>query len=172
MADQQAAEQLTPEAQIGLKLLLIQATPVVHATPEARKAVGTPDWINRRVEQLEFLDTRAVRWRVSIDFVVPDAAPVVQAGEKLLRLVPVTRLAKTNLVAFSMCDERGSALWMPTSQETSRRMELALGYWASELLKPERLPKLLAKELERIVSAEPEDLRSKPPALLTQCHGL
>jgi hypothetical protein len=150
------------ETRVGLALLLLQAT------PSAREAEGASDWVKRRVEQLTFLDTRAVRRRVSIDFTVPGAAPAVELGEKSLRLIPVTRLPKTDLVAFSLFDERGDALWMPTSRETTRRLKLALAYWASRKLEtdPGKLPERLTKQLGQIVSAGPDDLWADQPVLL------
>jgi hypothetical protein len=61
-ADGDAAGQ---DARTGLALLMLLAE---AADPHAQ------DWVNRRVEQLEFLDTRAVRWQVSVDFFVPENA--------------------------------------------------------------------------------------------------
>jgi hypothetical protein len=58
------------------------------------------DWVNRRVEQLEFLDTRAVRWQVSVDFVLPENAPLINVGGRKFRLVPLTSWEKSDLVAF------------------------------------------------------------------------
>jgi hypothetical protein len=159
---EQASSADDRETRVGLALLLLQAT------PSAREAEGASDWVKRRVEQLTFLDTRAVRRRVSIDFTVPADAPVVELGEKLLRLVPVTRLPKTDLVAFSLFDEHADALWMPTSRETTRRLGLALVYWASRILgtDPEQLPEQLTEQLTRIVSADPGDLQANQPVLL------
>ena len=50
---------------------------------------GGNGWVNRRVKQLEFLDTRAVRWQVSVELNVPADAPDLTVGEKEYRLVPV-----------------------------------------------------------------------------------
>jgi hypothetical protein len=66
----------------GLALLLLRAN---------------PDWIHRRAEQLEFVDTRAVRWRVRIDFFTPDTAPIVKVGAERFRLIPISALPKGKL---------------------------------------------------------------------------
>jgi hypothetical protein len=148
------------EASIGGALLRLQVR-----TSDAQRQ---PDWVNRRVEQLEFIDTRAVRWQVSIDFNVPEGAPRIRRGDEEFRLVPITSLAKTNLVRFSMRDETSAAVWMPTSQETARYLVSALVHWASQELriKDKELPQALVQDLERIVSGDPRGLRSRPPALL------
>jgi hypothetical protein len=113
----------------------------------------SPDWVKRRVEQLEFLDERAVRWRVSIDFVVPETAPVTHVGGRPFRLVPLTSWEKNNLVAFDLRDDGGNTTWLPTSKDTDRMLSSALAYWARDIL--HELPPQLEKTLEAIVSEWP-----------------
>jgi hypothetical protein len=110
----------------GLALLRLMA--------EAADDKG-PNWVNRRVEQLEFLDERAVRWRVSVDFYVPEGAPVVHFGGQPFRLVPLTSWEKDNLVAFDLRDETGKAIWLPNSDCTDRLLSSALIFWARDILK-------------------------------------
>jgi hypothetical protein len=147
-------------ASIGMALLRLQA----RAADPARQ----PSWVNRRVDHLEFLDTRAVCWQVSIDFNVPERAPRIYLGDDVLRLVPITSLAKTSLVRFSLRDEQSAAVWMPTSQETAHYLASALVYWASQNLglKPTEVPLALVQDLKRIVSGDPREFWSRPPALL------
>jgi hypothetical protein len=147
-------------ARVGVALLLLQAR---ASDPQLQ-----PGWVNRRVEQLEFLDTRAVRWKVSVDFIVPEGAPSVQLGDEAFQLVPITSLAKANLVAFNLRDELSAAVWMPTSRETSHYLVSALVYWASQDLEiaPQEVPLALAKDLELTVLGHPAEFRSRPPALL------
>ena len=147
-------------AGVGVALLRLQA--------RASDPQQQPSWVNRRVEQLEFIDTRAVRWHVSVDFNVPERAPRVPIGGEEFRLVPITSLAKHNLVAFSLRDERSAAMWMPTSRETVHFLASALVQGASRVLgaDPQDVPPGLVKDLERIVSGNPGELRSEPPALL------
>jgi hypothetical protein len=148
-------------AAVGANLLQLQAT---ASDPEQQ-----PGWVNRRVEQLAFLDTRAVRWQISTDFMVPPTAPTVRRGSQVFRLVPITSLAKINLIAFNLRDEKSDAVCMPTSQETNHYLVSALAYWASEDLKisPRALPLALLKDLEWVVSAEPREFSSRPSALLS-----
>jgi hypothetical protein len=159
---QETALRFDPRAAgIGAALLELQA----RAATDPILQLG---WINRRVEQLEFLDTRAVRWQVSIDFTIPKDAPCIRLGRKVFRLVPIASLAKANLVAFNLRDEQSAAVWMPTSRETNRYIISALVRGASRLMNMplRKFPPTLVNELERIVSEDPRELRSRPPALL------
>jgi hypothetical protein len=138
----------------GLQLLWLLAE---AADPDAK------DWVNRRVEQLEFLDTRAVRWRVSVDFDVPEGAPANPADDATFRLVPLTSWNKADLVAFDLRDEAGKALWMPTSELMNTQLVAGLCRWARVILKND-LPRPLDRMLEKIVSARPpERLRDSDP---------
>ena len=146
-------------ALIGMALLQLQAA---ASAPEQQ-----PSWVNRRVDQLEFLDTRAVRWQVSIDFNVPEGAPP-HPGDKEFSLVPIASLAKAALVKFSLRDEESAAVWMPTSRETAHYLASALAYWASQALRiePKELPLELVQDLERIVSGDRRSSGQEPPVLL------
>lgn len=148
-------------AEIGAGLLTLR----VLASSEEEQ----PSWIKRRVQRLEFLDARAVRWWISVDFVVPDEAPELKLGDEILRLVPVATLAKKSLLAFSLRDESSRAICLPTSRETTDRLAAGLFFYAAELLgiKPEQLPEPLMADLRRVVNALPVDLRSQPSVLLT-----
>jgi hypothetical protein len=148
-------------AQRGLALLRLLA--------EAA-APNTQNWVHRRVEQLEFLDTRAVRWQVSIDFSVPDKSPGILIGGQLFRLVPLTSWEKGDLVAFDLRDECGNVMWLPNSEDTTRRLTAALSQWARIILNdlnPGRetsFPASLGSVLEQIVSYwPPEQLKKTDP---------
>jgi hypothetical protein len=153
--------QFDPQAaRTGLALLQIQA--------RASDPKFQPGWVNRRVQQLEFLDTRAVRWRVSVDFEVPADAPAVRFGDQDFYLVPITSMAKTDLVAFDLRDELTAAVWMPTSRQTTEYLAPALVYWASADLRrpPHELPDALVQDIWRVVSDRPAQIAATPPALL------
>jgi hypothetical protein len=144
----------------GLALLQIQA--------RASDPLWQPGWVYRRVQQLEFLDTRAVRWRVSVDFEVPQDAPKVRLGGQDFYLVPITSMAKSDLVAFDLRDEMAAAVWMPTSLQTTDYLASALVYWASRdlRLRTEDLPDALVQDIWRVVSDRPAQMAARPPALL------
>lgn len=155
----------------GLALWKLQ---VRAANPPAKPAaafgaeVKNPSWVNRRVEQLEFLDIRAGRWRASIDFVVPDAAPKVLLGERDSWLVPLTTLPKRKLVAFDLRDEDAGAMCLPTSVETGGLFVPAIVWTARVLLNPQssaaelaELPTGLAEDLAQIITAGPDEHKSE-----------
>jgi hypothetical protein len=156
----------TDPVELGIGLLTLQAR---AADPDA-----SPGWVRRRVQRLEFLDTRAVRWRLSVDFIVPEDAPILMIGGEELRLVPVTSMEKTSLIAFSLHDERAAALPLPTSLETTERLRAALVFLASALLDlaEDEFPASFAADLGRIVHDMPGELRARPPALLAAARLL
>lgn len=140
------------EAEKGLALLRLMA--------EAADAdAESLHWVKRRVEQLEFLDERAIRWRVSVDFEVPGTAPITRVADQDFRLVPLTSWEKDNLVAFDLRDEAGNAIWLPTSAETDCLLSSALICWAEVILnragKPEEVTLELKETLKAIVSEGP-----------------
>jgi hypothetical protein len=149
-------EKPDPAAQDGLAFLRLLAE---AADPKAK------DWVNRRVQQLEFLDTRAVQWRVSVDFIVPDDAPVITVGPERFRLVPVTPWEKANLVAFDLRDEGGNTMWLPNTERTTGQLSAGLTQWAKVILshppagagRPVPFPEELSTLLEEIVFRQPPE---------------
>ena len=140
------------EAAKGLALLRLMAE-AADANAESLH------WVNRRVEQLEFLDERAVRWHVSVDFEVPEATPRIRIADQDFRLVPLTSWEKDNLVSFDLRDEAGNAIWLPNSAETDCLLSSALICWAEDILnragKPEEVTPELKETLKAIVSEGP-----------------
>jgi hypothetical protein len=116
---------------------------------------GSESWVQRRVVQLQFLDERAVRWRVSIDFIVPDAAPTVTLGGVSYRLIPLTLLPKGDLADFDLRDESGNALWLPTALHTSKLLAKGLLGIARQVLGGSPTPAGLKEILRSIVSEDP-----------------
>jgi hypothetical protein len=144
------AEADREDAERGLVLLALQAQAA------DRRTLG---WVKRRVEQLEILDIRAVRWRISVDFEVPIDAPIVYVGSEGFRLVPITTLPKGDLVSFDLRDERDDTLWLPTSEESNRRFAPALVLEARRVLRQAglSLPRKLEPSLMRIVATLPSN---------------
>jgi hypothetical protein len=131
---------------MGATLLRLQAQAADPSMPEF-------NWVNRRVECLEFLDTRAVRRYISVDFNVPADAPRILVGELQFRLVPITNLPKGNLVTFDLRDENGSALWLPTSEFSSNILASTTAYFARRILHTDSL----TSDLTQIVRKEPAE---------------
>jgi hypothetical protein len=129
------------DALTGVRLLRLMA--------EAADPRG-PRWVHRRVHKLEFLDTRAVRWRMSVDFDVPADAPVVEGSEPRRWLVPVATWGKGDLVAFDFRDEQDVSVPLMTSQWTSGLMARGLSGWAGVLF-PHGRPGWVPRDLSRTV---------------------
>ena len=144
-------DQVSEETRIGRALLLLQADAA---------DTNKPSWVNRRVEQLEFLDTRATSRRISVDFNVPATAPCISVAGKEFRLVPITTLPKGNLAAFDFRDENGCALWLPTSEESGKFLASAITHWATQIL-AKASPKVkvnlseIISDLTEIVTEDP-----------------
>jgi len=130
------------DERIGLALLELLAEAADSQSP----------WVNRRVAQLEFLDTRAVRWLISVDFTVHETAPLVDGGGR--RLLPITRWRKSGPVTVDFRDEAGAAIPLITAAETIRFMTAALHRWAAVILASKGLdePRQMLAELRKIVS--------------------
>jgi hypothetical protein len=153
-------------AQEGLALLRLMA--------EAADKDKQTDWVYRRVEQLEFLDTRAVRWRISVDFVVPETAPVTYIGGRRFRLVPLTSWEKDNLVGFDLRDECGNTIWLPNSQDTGLLLASALVYWARDIVgEPSpQLKQTLTAIVSEWPSAEQREEERKPGTEMKPFHAV
>jgi hypothetical protein len=139
------------EERVGLALMQLMA--------DAADSCPTSRWVHRRVAQLEFLDTRAVRWRISVDFSVPEMAPAIDSSP--LVMVPIARWRKSKLVKMDFRDEQGAAIPLLTAEENSRFMVAALYRWAATILhpgKPENLApgEISVPELTKIVLAAPD----------------
>jgi hypothetical protein len=149
-----AATDRAAATRIGLALLLVRAE---------------RDWIHRRMEQLEFVDAKALRWRASVDFFIPNAAPAVSVGREQLRLIPITDLPKGKFPTVNYGDGDISPVWLPLTGKTAEALTSALVYAAFRKLVGigwKQLPKPLEEELKRIVAPDLDDLRSEPSALL------
>lgn len=114
-------------------------------------------WINRRVAKLEFLDTRAVRWLISVDFTVTETAPLM-GSSPARRLMPITRWRKSGPVTVDFRDEQGAAIPLITAEETIRYMTAALYRWAAVILERKGLdkPEQMLTALKKIVSERPD----------------
>jgi hypothetical protein len=72
--------------------------------------LASPEWVHRRVESVSFRDDRTVRRRVSVDFSVPAAAPVLVVNGCRYRLLPLTIMRRKSLVNFDLRDEADASV--------------------------------------------------------------
>jgi hypothetical protein len=134
------------DERIGLALLELLAVGADSPSP----------WVNRRVAQLEFIDTRAVRWLISVDFTVAETAPLMGSAPRLL--LPITRWRKSGTVTVDFRDEQGAAIPLITAEETICFMTAALYRWAAVILQGKGLdePEQMFAEVRKIVSEPPD----------------
>lgn len=86
----------------------------------ALRLLSTSDrWVHRRVESISFQDSVVFQRRVSVDFSIdPElATPLTDDYGEPVYYVPLSLLRKRRLVGFSLRDESGRALPMPTRLE-------------------------------------------------------
>lgn len=76
-------------------------------------------WVHRRVEQVDFLDDRSVRRRVSVDFELPANMPDREIAGTPIDLVPLALLRKRPLVGFDLRDESGSTVPLLTREQNA-----------------------------------------------------
>lgn len=81
--------------------------------------MNVESWIHRRVEQVDFLDDRSVRRRVSVDLELPANAPERDLGGKPVDLLPLAFLRKEPLVGFDLRDEAGNVVPLLTRQQNA-----------------------------------------------------
>jgi hypothetical protein len=132
---------------IGRSLLLVRAQ--ASGAEETR-------WVHRRVQQVEFLDVQAVRWRMSLDFDVPFAAPLVDSYGRPFRLVPLTTLPKGQLVTVDFRDERQAAIPLLTAKKANHYLCAGMCEWAKSILRGQSLPAEIRDRLRKIVKRPPD----------------
>ena len=66
-----------------------------------------PQWLERRVETVRFLDADTVARDVSVDFILPIVPTFLTREGKAVTFVPLGTLLKRELVNFSLRDEEG-----------------------------------------------------------------
>lgn len=97
---------------------------------------STPEWVHRRVEQVELVTATHYRRRVSLDFTSPELpiTDIPWLGERRMTLVPVDILAKRSLQTFSIVDADGRALSVLTRRQNGAVAFGALRAFAAEIL--------------------------------------
>ena len=121
-------------------------------------------WVHRRIERVSFLDDRAIRRQVSIDFELPDYAPASDLAESDHYLVPLALLRKTPLVGFDLRDESGSSIPVLTRHQNGDVAWSVLVAYAEAITMDIRgddpLPENLLNDLRTITTTPPEEARA------------
>jgi hypothetical protein len=72
-------------------------------------------WVSRRTEHVSFRDDRSVVRRVTVEFHVPEEAPVFRGDDsQVYSLVPLSIMRRKTLVNFELRDEDGRAVVLPS----------------------------------------------------------
>lgn len=124
-----------------------------------------PDlWINRRVEQIRFVDGETVRRSVSVDFQLPRWYPTT-AGKDVP--VPLAMLAKRPLVSFDLRDESEASLPLLSSAKANPIAVTALLGAAEVALQrtDHRIDERLEDDLRSLAGCAPAEAGSRIEAL-------
>src|SRR3954447_10460952 len=92
--------------------------------------VSSSNWVNRRSEQVSFIDDRTVHRRVSVDFEVPPGPRLLQADGTETCVIPLALLRRRTLVNFDLRDENNRALQLPQLRQNQALMRCLIRAWA------------------------------------------
>jgi hypothetical protein len=113
-------------------------------------------WVHRRLHQVVFEDDTTVRHSFTVDFTIPEQAPVIYVPSSgRIRLLPLDLLRKQNLVNFEIYDQAGRTLSFFTRAQLNSMTGTMLPKYAEGLL-DESLPDPIAKCLCDLVSGDVE----------------
>lgn len=128
--------------------------------PAIFQLVASPsNWINRRVESIEFTERDVIRRRLSIDVTVPGLTSLRPYGPEREVLLPLLFVRKQPLRHFDLRDDDGRSLSLITLRENSQIAAGVLRFLARfELRRAARRrggepPKILDAEVERLCLA-------------------
>ena len=84
-------------------------------------------WVSHRTEHVSFRDDRSVVRRVTVEFHVPEQAPVFSGDDSQeYRLLPLSVMRRKTLVNFELRDDAGKSVVMPTLRQNQAITESML----------------------------------------------
>ncbi len=94
-------------------------------------------WVSHRTEHVTFHDDRSVVRRVTVEFHTPDQAPVFRGDDgQDYRLVPLSVIRRKTLVNFTLRDDCGRSVLVPTLRQNQAITESVLLACADATLGP------------------------------------
>jgi hypothetical protein len=98
-----------------------------------RLYLGSARWVVRRVENVEFLDDRTARRRMSVDYASPESAVRLYrpSDDRWIRIVPLTVLRRKSLINFDLRDEDGRPMPLLGLRETQALTLAVARAWAA-----------------------------------------
>jgi hypothetical protein len=116
----------------ALSLRDIQADPAARCCRECGRnllllLLESHAWVSHRNEHVSFRDDRTVVRRVTVEFHVPDEAPVFLGDDgQAYRLVPLSVVRRKTLVNFRLRDDGGRSVVMPSLRQNQAITESVL----------------------------------------------
>jgi hypothetical protein len=106
-----------------------------------RSFFGIADWVVRRVENIEFVDDRTVRRRVSVDYTVPsDAVVLRRADGTAVRVLPLAMMRRKSMTNFDFRDHDGRPMPLLGLRENQALTLAVVRAWAVTLLEENGTP--------------------------------
>src|SRR5215469_17287434 len=104
----------------AVSLTEIQEDPAARCCRECGRRLlllllRSSSWVSHRTEHVSFRDDRSVVRRVTVEFHVPEQAPVFRGDdEQAYSLVPLSVMRRKTLVNFELRDDDGRAVVLPS----------------------------------------------------------
>jgi hypothetical protein len=116
----------------ALSLTQVQADPAARCCKECGRRLlllllCSSDWVSRRTEHVSFRDDRSVVRRVTVEFHVPEQAPVFRGKDgEAYHLLPLSVMRRKTLVNFELRDEGGRFVVLPSLRHNQAITESVL----------------------------------------------
>ena len=110
----------------------IQADPAARCCRECGRRLlllllQSSTWVSHRSEHVSFRDDRSVVRRVTVEFIVPEEAPVFRGDDgRAYGLLPLSVMRRKTLVNFELCDDSGRPVLMPSLRQNQAITESML----------------------------------------------
>lgn len=136
----------------------LSQTPAYQGIALLDVLLGSPGWVPRRVDKIEFLDAHVLKRRQSVDLIVPIQAPLMLRGTQVVATLPVALAGKESLVAFDLRGEGGESLPLLSSKILDEWLVEGLLAWV--VTRPDNpigdLTPEIDAEIRTLVSHAPE----------------
>jgi hypothetical protein len=116
----------------ALTLAAIQQDPAARCCQECGRRLlllllRWSSWVSHRSEHVSFRDDRSVVRKVSVEFHVPDLAPVFRGDDgRVYSLLPLSVMRRKTLVNFELRDDAGRAVLVPSLRQNQAITESML----------------------------------------------
>ena len=115
-----------------LSMAEVRADPAARCCKECGRRLlllllRSSSWVSRRTEHVSFRDDRSVVRRVTVEFHIPEQAPVFRGDDgQAYNIVPLSVMRRKTLVNFELRDEDGRAAVLPSLRHNQAITESVL----------------------------------------------